>query len=306
MNAFVTLLVREWREHRSAFLWSPLVVLTLVVLAGVFATSLAERFVVNYSSQERVELGEKLGRDATDVNGPQAVIAESFDVAGSTDAELRYKLARFLNAIAELFYWVLGVVTFFALIGCLYDERKDRSVLFYKSMPVQDWRSVASKFVFIAWVAPAVTIAAVLLAQLFALAVSSMHVEEGMAGRLWAHSGMLTKPVALVAGYLLQGLWALPIYAWVMLVSVWARRGPILWCIGVPVVAATLERILFQTDLLSSAIWRHLQLAALPRGGRGMNAQLELLGGADFWLGVLVGLVLLAVAVWFRQRNNEI
>jgi ABC-2 type transport system permease protein len=109
-----------------------------------------------------------------------------------------------------------------------------------------------------------------------------------------------------VAGYLLQGLWALPIYAWVMLVSVWARRGPILWCIGVPVVAATLERILFQTDLLSSAIWRHLQLAALPRGGRGMNAQLELLGRADFWLGVLVGLVLLAVAVWFRQRNNEI
>ena len=89
----------------------------------------------------------------------------TLDAAGSTDEELSSKLEALQHGIAEPFRYIFVIVAFFALIGCIYDERKDRSVLFWKSMPVSDASTVLSKIIFVLWLAPLATVAAILLAQ---------------------------------------------------------------------------------------------------------------------------------------------
>ncbi len=289
MRKFNALLMREWLEHRNSFFWGPVVVLAIIVLAGLFVSSFGDRFTAEFSNSL-----------------PQAAAAEGLDVAGSTDEELSLKLRAFLNGIAEPFYWVLLVVTFFALIGCIHDERKDRSVLFWKSMPVSDWQCVVSKLVFIVWVAPLFTIAAIVLAQFYALVIGSLHVEDGMGSRVWSQSGLVLKPFMLLVGYFLQSLWALPLYAWILLVSSWAKRTPIMWVIGIPAGLSILERIFFESHYLSNAIARHLSLRGLPRGDGDFSVQLSVLADAGLWLGLLVSAVLLGATIYLRRRNNEI
>ena len=112
----------------------------------------------SYEAQTDADSDERIGH---------LVTALVLDAAGSTDAELSGRLHALMNMIAMPFYVVLFIISLFALIACLHDERKDRSVLFWKSMPVGDLESVTSKYVFIAWVAPLLTIAAIFIAQLF-------------------------------------------------------------------------------------------------------------------------------------------
>jgi ABC-2 type transport system permease protein len=321
MREFAALLRREWLEHRAAFTWGPATVLALIVLAGIMATFVGHQVSVQLGDGDRADLVEKLGTD--EVSGLEAFAAMALDVAGSTDAELEAKLDAFLFLIVRPFHLLLLVLVFFALSASLYDERKDHSVLFWKSMPVSDTSTVASKFVFSAWVAPLATIAAICAAQLLALTLASLSVEDGMGSRLWGASGMLLRPVDLVLAYAVMGLWAVPLYGWVMLVSSWANRGPILWSLGAPIVAVILEGVLFGSDWLARVIGGHIGKLTMVYGGGSddlggdglhinvaaaptLGDRMAELGDLQLWAGMVLGLAFLAVAVHFRRHRNEI
>ena len=213
---FAGLLRREWLEHSSAFLWAPASVLAVMLLASV-SILLGGDVMTDVSSAERQELHERLGKGAQESGPFEALAAMTLDAAGSTDEELSSKLEALQHGIAEPFRYIFVIVAFFALIGCIYDERKDRSVLFWKSMPVSDASTVLSKIVFVLWLAPLATVAAILLAQFASVVLSSMFVESGMGGRIWRLSGLWSNPFELLVFYGLYGLWLLPFASWAVL-----------------------------------------------------------------------------------------
>ncbi len=305
MRSFITLLKREWLEGRATYVIAPAVVLGLIILTALVGT-VAD---VRISAETSFEADKLQNGEGTTFDGLQALIAMGLDVAGSTDQELRSQMAGYRQMITTPFALVLMIVTFFALIAAIYDERKDRSVLFWKSMPTSDLHTVASKYVGIAWIAPLATILAIWVAQLFATAYMSFYVEDGFAGRVWSASGLLLSPIQLLLAYLIQGLWAMPIYAWVLLVSAWANKAPIMWALLTPIVAIYLEQIFFDSGTLRNAIGEHLRLRALPKSDGPVitvGDQLATFADPSLWLGLIVGIGLLAATVYYRRRYNEI
>jgi hypothetical protein len=137
----------------------------------------------------------------------------------------------------------------------------------------------------------------------------------GDAGLLWWHAGLIRGTFMLLLGSLIQGLWSLPVTAYLLLVSATVPRLTLLWALVVPIVAGLTEGILFRTRYLSEGIAKHIEAAALPVSGDDsrimpvvttLGEQLALLINPDLWLGVLIGLVFLYGAVYMRGRNNEL
>jgi ABC-2 type transport system permease protein len=138
---------------------------------------------------------------------------------------------------------VLGFVVFFYLLDSLLGERKDRSILFWKSLPVSDTQVVASK-----------ALTALVLAPLIALLVSAA--TQLLVGVIWAirgsgDSGLLafdaTSWFQLQIGSVLLAaatiVWYLPLAGYFLLISVWARKNAFLWALLPPIGVMIAERI---------------------------------------------------------------
>lgn len=235
--------------------------------------------------------------------------------AGSSDSD-GYAYNPLLSVVNVLMTLVLVVVTVNYLLGSLFDDRRDRSILFWKSLPVSEWEVVLSKLVVALVVAPVVFLAASLLAQvvcalLAMLLVWRMDRDPFELVLSNIHFGRLL--VEQVGGWLLTALWVAPIYAWLLAASALARRSPFM--VGlVPVVALVLlEEILFGTEYLGTAIANHF-----PHQAGGGDSPGQALGfflvETDWAFGQLLSLVgglacaavLMAAAVWLRRHRWEI
>ena len=314
MKPFVTLLKREWWEHRAGFLWTPLALLgvfllvALLSLAGSGEGSLTFSFERSQGTHTERQLHQ----------WDQGVLG-LLDVSGWTAEQIAERSAQFRHLVARPFLLAHLLVAIFVLLGALHDERKDRSVLFYKSLPVSDGQTVASKLVLAVWIAPLATIAAIVATQLALLLLMSLTgALQGTAGvsTLWLHGGLLGGALELLVGYLLHGLWALPVYAWLLRVSAAATRAPFLWAALIPLMLVVVESAVLGSAKLRAAIVDHLAFRALPRppswlGGDGdvaigLAEQLALLLQIELWLGLAVAAAFLVGATWFRRRNAEL
>ena len=211
MSQFAALLKREHLEHWGAFFFTPLVIFTLIFLLGISLASQVDDIQIHMSEQIHsndgtdsrssswsARIDDTDERELRDELHEQGMGILGLDIAGTTDAELQHRLRSAFGAVSMPFYWILLIVLFIGSIACMHDERKDRSVLFWKSMPVSDTQTVVSKYVYLVWLAPIATIIAILIAQVYLLVVLSAFVEDGMAGRLWSESGLITYTVQLV------------------------------------------------------------------------------------------------------------
>ncbi|MFU8817365.1 MAG: hypothetical protein ACNA7W_18610 [Pseudomonadales bacterium] len=313
MKPFVALVRREWWEHQAGFLWTPLVICGLMVLIALPLLAGGEADVsVSFERQQGTHTERQLHQWDQGLLG-------LLDVSAWSSQQIAERSAQSRHLVARPFQLVHLLVAIFVLLGALHDERKDRSVLFYKSLPISDGQTVASKLVLAVWVAPLVTVAAVVFTQLALLlmisAAGAMRGASGVAS-LWQQAGLLRGALELLFGYLLQGLWTLPVYAWLLLVSAAAPRVPLLWAALIPLLLVVLEAALLGSATLRAAIVDHLAFRALPRpppwfggegqAGVGLPEQLALLLQGELWLGLAIAVGFLAATVWFRQRNAEL
>ena len=322
MNSFIGLCRREWLEHRGGFLWAPTSVGAVIVVAVVLV------LIVGQLDMARVDLdldlSEAAGSDVElRIEGEDTSILDLVDrwLANHewTDEELSAHLSGLLRGVAEPFHYVYFIVLVFVLLGALHDDRKDRTVLFWKSMPVTDAETVLSKLVTAVWVAPAATIAMILAVQIFLLTVIS-----GLAATretlsiwpIWANSGLFMGLVELLVGYLIQGLWALPLYGWLLFVSAAVNRLPFLWALLAPAALVALEALVGLTSAARNFIHDHLGFRALPRGhggedtlvhaSTGLGDSIGLFATAELWAGIAAGAAFLAGTVHLRRTRNEI
>ena len=217
---------------------------------------------------------------------------------------------------------ITAVVLTFYLIDCLYAERKDRSILFWKSMPVSDGLTVLSKLLVALIVVPlgVLALAAVcqgLLFLLWQVIVAQGHAPPGIG---WNMLLWLKMEGVLLLCLVLGALWYAPLAAAFLLLSAWIRRNPVVWATLIPFVPLIVEKVTFNThhvlDFFSyrtTGIWRVLATGHgvnFDNGGTVNEAIADLnFAGAftslNLWLGVLAAAGLIYATVRVRRYRDD-
>jgi ABC-2 type transport system permease protein len=207
-------------------------------------------------------------------------------------------------------------------LDALHGERRDRSILFWKSLPVSDLTTVLSKASIPLVVLPLVAFAITLALQLIMLLLNAAVLLVSGAGSAtpWAPPLFEMEPVLLYSTAVLA-LWYAPIYCWFLLVSSWARRATFLWAVLPLLAIAAVEYIAFHTSYFGSLLQDRLYgFAAAAFDLRDKNgvlidahfiplAQLapgRFLSSPGLWIGLILAAIFLAAAVRVRRCRGPI
>lgn len=236
-------------------------------------------------------------------------------------AEQYTALVRHLRLAPAAIMLAALLVGFFYALDALYGERRDRSLLFWKSLPVSDLTTVLAKasiplvvLPLYAFVLSVVAVALILLLSTLVLLASGVNPAP-----LWREARLLEQPIVMFYGLAAHALWFAPLYSWLLLISAWARRTPLLWVVLPPAAIAVLERIAFNTTYVCSLLGYRLRgameeaFASAPRGGDagGFDRLAELdplrfLSSPGLWTGLVFAGLCLALAVWLRRRREPL
>lgn len=321
MKTFPTLLKREFWEHKGGFLWAPVVAssafLILSMMAMITAEVIGKKSGVQINGIQLDTLTQKLGPDAL------AKLGMGLDVS-------------FFMA-ATWAYVTLAFVVFFYCLGSLFDERKDRSVLFWKSLPVSDRDTVLAKVASALVIAPVIATATGILTGFgFLMLVSAGVLFHGgnPLTLIWAPANPLQVAWALLASLPVYMVWALPTVGWLMLCSAWAKSKPFLWALVIPVLSGILVSwfdVMQLFSLNTGWFWVHVVArvlgSAVPgadivfRGDmdmfEGMNGPQDMLSlfgtgyawaglaNVEVWLWALAGAAMIAIAIRMRRWRDE-
>ncbi|HEX8601049.1 MAG TPA: hypothetical protein VF774_00250 [Pseudoduganella sp.] len=318
------LIRREFWEHRGMLTWVPLAIAGLMILMVLVVAVTGSNATIHVDGVQTsvagatIELGER----------QQQRLAEGIAAAAPVSA-------------APL-YLSLGFMVFFYSLGALYDERRDRSILFWKSLPVSDTATVLSK-------AALALIGIPLLIIVVELVTSLILVAVGMAAL--AFKGINVFPMVLAQPQFWLGplkvfsllpvyaLWALPTVGWLLLVSAWARSKVFLWAVGVPllamILAAWAEKGLQQavsagwliekfisrlligvmpgTWLMAGGVVERARDMDVAANTRGPSAAFDLIyqsswaamATAEMIWGAVAGALMIGAAIWLRRRREE-
>jgi ABC-2 type transport system permease protein len=291
MNTAIWLLRREFWENRAIWL-IPAVIAGFMILAALFG---------------RVDTMAIL------LQMPSHTVTELFLVAGGAT-----------------FFAVMSIYSTWFLLDCLYADRKDRSVLFWKSLPISDTWTVLSKLATALIVIPVVYFIASDLATLAMAFIISIRAHSIIGGALWHAGAWLQLQGLWVYLIVTTALWYLPIAGYLLVVSAWAKRAVMLWSILPPIALILAERWFLGTHAVAHEIgvrllgWVPLAFHANPADSSWVTTVVgndtiqtpasiwSLLNISGFfsssatWVGVAAGAGLIVCAVQLRMRRTEI
>lgn len=286
MNQVTTLMAlfqRESWEHPNLIWRLPVGLVILNVVLAIASVSLGlqyfgtENFKFEFNSQDL-----------------------SFDQGGPGQAAATFFL---------LSYFLLSqMVAISYLLSALYEERKDRSILFWKSLPVSDFQVVLSKALMGLVVIPGLYLLAAMLTFMLVTVVLSLGMTFLLPGTA-LFDGFLMAGLAVggeaLRVFALQIIWGAPVFLWVLLVSGLARGQPLIWAMGIPLLVLVVEK-----SLLSEARvfdWFYAHATPLPFAGAWNpmmgSASIDL---ADGFLAAGIGLILFGLTVFGRRHFHEI
>lgn len=318
MKTMKWLIRREFWENKGMFFWAPVIVSALLVL------SLGGSMIYGISKGTiHVNDGENLTQALAGMTAAQT-------------ADLASAVASTYMSVSAPLYIMFAFVAFFYCLGALYEERRDRSILFWKSLPVSDGQTVASKIATTLLVAPLITIAASILMAgtlLLILCTSMLVAGFNIFGLVLGNSAVYTSPFAFLAMMPVYVLWALPTVGWLMMVSSWARSKVFLWAVGVPLLTMGIAKWATHLYNLTWNIdWFNQQVILRSLGGllpgnwlmfehipadklHHANGSLDLggvvaqswstLASPSVWIGAAVGVAMILVAVRMRRWKDE-
>lgn len=303
MKTFPMLLKRESWEHPA--LW-----IVPAVVAGLFVLAML------YGLAKVWGMGEQAHRIGVDLSKLATLSGEDRTLFLSTA----------LMAMSVPFAFFLTGLMFFYSLDSLYADRRDRSILFWKSMPVSDIETVLSKLVMAIVVAPLFTLVVVAGFHVVTVFIGAMlGLFTGMEGWYLAFN-----PVAFLRAWsillwfaIAGGLVLLPFIGWVMLASAWARKAPFLWAVVPPVVIVTMENISYDRSYLWHWVLdRMINAPALIAdtrvhtvrvqledghtfGGDFLAVKFDLLWSGLMWQGVLITAIFITGAIWLRRYRAD-
>ena len=333
-------LQRDLQEYRTSLLLTPFLVAGLLVLLMLGSVIVADRVSIVGDGVMQVLLREDAGAGLSisinldDDNSPRSytVIEASGEIdeaewnfshewtfrpgrsgggAGDVLAEEHLdSLNPVLNILHVLFLFLLMIVSVNYALNCLYQDRKDRSILFWKSLPVSEWQEVLCKLLVVTLLAPLAYLAASILTQLAYALLAMLLVWSLDAGE----SSVVLDNIQFVplfsnqiSGLLIWTLWTLPVYAWLLVASAAARRSPFMFAFGIPVALILVEKVFIGSNVLAAVIFNYLPHLV----GEDDSAAMGMYMNGPVWsypgmmLGFAVTAVFAAVAVWLRRHRFE-
>jgi ABC-2 type transport system permease protein len=246
----------------------------------------------------------------------------------SSRTETRDAGGIFLIVIGLMFYSVMALYSGWYLLDCLYADRKDRSILFWKSLPISDVRTVLIKLAIALGVVPAVYFVAADVTSLITAFILSVRARDSLGTALWQPDLWLQVQVLWVYTIIVSAIWYLPVVGWLLAISAWAKRAVMLWSLLPPLVLYLIERVFFGTNVIGHELTKRLagmapvayyagqEVFAHNRinatAGDGPASVWQFINPSGFfsspqtWIGAAVGVALIVVAIQLRMRRSEI
>ncbi len=311
MNTMIVLIRREVWENRS--LWIvPLVIAAVLLLA----VSVGGLHVNNNNFSFGTGSDTSAFQDMSETD--RAMVADAIR-EHADKVDIVYAMS--ISALTTIELFAICVVVFFYLLDCLLQERKDRSILFWKSMPISDAQVVMSK-----------VLTALVLAPLFVLLVSAvLQILVGAAVWLrfgstaigdflpvWKPGVWLEVQAACLMFVPTMVLWYLPIAGYLLLVSIWSRRNAFLWAVLPWASLLLIETLLSQSHHVAVFLGRRfagaLELMALDQQRHDppdltLGSWASHLGNVyvslEFWISIAVGVAFIFAAIRIRRYRDE-
>ena len=272
---------REVWENRSIYL-APLAVAGLIVVGSLIRL---------------IHLPAKLAGSAVDPAAQHRLVEEPYMFAAG--------LLMFTTMVVGIVY----------CLDAFQAERRDRSILFWKSMPVSDRTTVLSKAAIPLLLLPVITFAVTLGTHWVMLLFGSLRLlASGQSPAvLWSHLSLLEMSALLLYHLVaVHGLLWAPFWGWLLLVSAWARRIPVLWAILPLLAVAMVEHIAFGTTHFGHMLGRRFMgTAGSASGGSGGMTMMSMAGPPGgyllmpaFWLGLVVCAAFLVAAARLRRSRG--
>ena len=275
---------RELWENRSLYL-APLAVAALFLLA----------FLIGHNPHAHMHIG--FSPNSMQGQGPQ-VFEQPYTI------------------VALLLMGTTFLVALFYCLEALHGERRDRSILFWKSLPVSDTTTVLAKASIPILFLPLITFATVLVTQCIMLLLSSavMLARGQNLADLWSHLPLWQMSLMLFFHMVaIHGLWYAPFYGWWLLVSAWARRAPLLWAVLPAAVVAVIEKIAFNTSHFAALIGYRFggspekvpfTVGPMSMGVLTASDVVQFFTDPGLWTGLALTAVFLAAAVRLRRYRE--
>ena len=276
---------RELWENRSIYV-APLIV-AVVALFGFLVSTIG--------MPER-----RQGALLLDPANQRAVIGAPYDVA------------------AMMLIFTAFIVGVFYCLDALHSERRDRSILFWKSLPVSDLITVLSKATIPLVVLPVIIFAIIVFVQFLMLLWSSaVLLQSGLAATTWTRFNLFQQSLILLYSLIVIALWHAPIYGWALLISGWARRATFLWAVLPFLAIGVLEKIAFDTSHFASMLKDRLfgagdtAFAFQPHNCIAITSLIQLTPGRylatpGLWIGLAFAAAFVTAAVWQRRYRGPI
>jgi len=245
------------------------------------------------------------------------------ELQGLDLAHQRIALAMLYSHAGMLLMVTALLVGVFYSLDALHGERRDRSILFWKSLPVSDLTTVLSKACIPLVVLPllvfAITVTLQLIMRLLSLAV--LVVSGAGAATLWTRLPLFQMELVLLYGVTVLALWHAPIYCWLLLLSGWARRAVFLWAVLPPLAIGVFEKIAFHTSYFGSLLKERLFGFAAgafdlrDKAGVPVDAHFipltqlapgRFLSSPGLWIGLAFAAACIAAAVRLRRYRDPI
>lgn len=301
MNVMATLVRREFWEHRG--LWIAPLVVSVVLLLGTMLSS---------STGAHVQ-----------INGQELQFLSSM-----TDEQRYSMFGLIVGGLMIPQMMVMLVVIFFYLSDALYGERKDRSILFWKSLPVSDANTVVSKLLVALAATPLVVFVASLVTGLLCYAVLSMKFSGTPFATFanWNLPTLLRVIYTMLADLVVGSLWYAPVATYVLMLSGWAKRSVALWVALPPLVLGIAENWMFSSSRIAAFI-EYRMFGVFKWMGVGVNNEIHLnaghpdashlttalykldltpaLGNIDLWLGLLAAVAMVVITIRIRRYRDD-
>ena len=222
-----------------------------------------------------------------------------------------YSIIAFLLIVTS---WIIGA---FYSLDALHGERRDRSILFWKSLPVSDRVTVVSKASIPLVVLPVIIFPIIVGTQLLMLLMGTVVLlASGVdTAILWGQLSVPRMSLALLYALAVIALWHAPIYGWLLVVSAWARRATFLWA-SLPLLAIGIfEKIAFNTSHFGALLKYRLMgwfteafdvnaPGSVPTDPLTHLTPVKFLSTPGLWAGLAVAAGLFALAVWLRRYRE--
>lgn len=319
MKHLIPLLKRELQEHRGGMVLAPFItggVLVVLLLLGLIT-----------GAQGLLQIQSSVGGEITRYalqNNPELIAP----AAGKALTAFGMIASAIINAVC-------AIVVFFYCLGTLYDDRKDRSILFWRSLPVSDTASVFAKVIVAALIAPALAFVAILATHLLMWlcgAVVVMFTAGTLKGMLGGNFTIGSEILKHLLALPIHFLWILPVIGWLLLASAFAKTKPFLWAVLPPIGVAIADSwfdITRNLSLPNNTVWKllleRITLDPLPttvnvtesmvQMGSAMlsgtaspgvfDATLQYLKMPALWIGAVVGAALIAGAIYLRRKSED-